>query len=305
MKKIIQSDSPVITIEDKIFNFFIHIIFIILSVVFLYSFLIILGASFQTQEDIMHNGYLIIPNEFTFSAYKMILESPKILIDSYLVTIVTTIIGTILGVMVVSSFAYVISRKNYKYRRALSFYIFFTMLFNGGLVPSYILIANWLHLKDNILVLILPSLVSTWFIILMKGYFQSIPESLIESAKLDGAGELTIFVRIILPISKPSIATIGLFYVLAYWNDWWLSLMYIESDKLIKLQYLLVKILKNIEYLNSAEALKLGTKAMGVETPTLSARMAMCVLAAGPIVIIFPFFQKHFVKGLTVGSVKG
>lgn len=301
----ITANGTIMGKEDKIVNVIIHSIFIVLCAVILYSFLIILTSSFQTQDDIMQNGYSIFPKEFSFAAYTMIINNPKMLLDAYGVTIITTIIGSILGVAIVASFAYSISRKKYKYAKLLSFYIFFTMMFNGGLVPSYILIANWLHLKDNILVLILPSVVSTWFIILLKGYFRSIPEALIESAKMDGASEFSIFIKIVLPISTPSLATIGLFYVLGYWNDWWLSMMYIESDNLVKLQYLLVKILKNIEFLNSAEALQLGAYRMGVEAPTLSARMAMCVLATGPVLIVFPFFQKYFVKGLTVGAVKG
>ena len=179
------------------------------------------------------------------------------------------------------------------------------MLFSGGMVPSYILVSNWLGLKDNLLALILPLVANAWNILLMKGFFQSIPTALIEAAKIDGASEMCIFTRIVIPISKPAFATIALFYILASWNDWQLSLLYIDSDAKIKLQYLLVKILNNIEFLNSYDAIKYGLIREPISIPTNSARMAMCVLAAGPIVIVFPFFQKYFVKGISVGSVKG
>jgi len=304
MAKIIKT-GEVKSTSEKLTNFFIHISFIIICAVCLCSFLLIVGSSLKTQQDIMNFGYSIIPQHFSLEAYKMILKNPEMLLNSYVVTIITTVIGSAAGVWIVASFAYVVSRKTYRYKTVLSFYVFFTMLFNGGLVPSYILIVKWLGLKDNILALILPMLVNAWYVLIMKGFFQSIPESLIESAKIDGASEMYTFVKIVIPISKPAIASIALFYVLGYWNDWWLSLIYIESDNLMKLQYMLIKILKNIEYLNSVEAMKMGMVKAGTEAPTLSARMAMCVLAAGPVLVIFPFFQKYFVKGITVGAVKG
>ena len=173
------------------------------------------------------------------------------------------------------------------------------------MVPSYILISKWLNLKNNILALILPMVCSGWYILMMKGFFQTVPTSMIESAKIDGAKELYIFTRIVMPVSKPAFATIGLFYILGSWNDWWLSLLYIESEKLVKLQYLLMKVLSNIEFLNSYDALRYGLVSGNTQIPTYSTRMAMCILATGPIIIIFPFFQKYFVKGITIGAVKG
>ena len=300
-----SSSGGIKSSSEKAANFIIHIIFILLCVVFLGSFLMILGSSFQSQEDIMQHGYSIIPRAFTLDAYKMILENNRILVDAYLVTILTTVVGTVVGVWIVASFGYVLSRRDYPYTKILSFYVFFTMLFHGGLVPTYILISRWLGLKDNILALIIPLLVSAWYIMIMKGFFSSIPTSLIEAGKIDGASEMYIFLKIVIPISKPALATVALFYTLSYWNDYWLSLLYIESSKLIKLQYLLMRVLQNAEFLNSAEALEYGAVTEGMEVPTLAARMAMCVLAAGPILVIFPFFQKNFVTGLTLGSVKG
>lgn len=268
-------------------------------------FLIILGSSFQTQKEIMNSGYSIIPKKFTVSAYKYILANPRNIVNAYGVTILTSFLTTLLGVLLSASYGYVISRREYRYKKALSFYIFFTMLFNGGLVPTYILISKWLNLSDNIWALILPALASPWYILMLKGFFQELPSSLVEAAKIDGAGEFRIFATIIIPISKPALATIALFYLLSSWNDWWLSMLYIENDKLVKLQYLLQRIMKNIDFLNSDAAVQYGVVGQGAEIPTYSARMAMCVLATGPILMIFPFFQKYFVKGLTVGSVKG
>lgn len=268
-------------------------------------FLIILGSSFQTQKEIMNSGYSIIPKKFTVSAYKYILANPRNIVNAYGVTILTSFLTTLLGVLLSASYGYVISRREYRYKKALSFYIFFTMLFNGGLVPTYILISKWLNLSDNIWALILPALASPWYILMLKGFFQELPSSLVEAAKIDGAGEFRIFATIIIPISKPALATIALFYLLSSWNDWWLSMLYIENDKLVKLQYLLQRIMKNIDFLNSDAAVQYGVVGKGAEIPTYSARMAMCVLATGPILMIFPFFQKYFVKGLTVGSVKG
>jgi len=283
----------------------INSLLIVLAVTCLYPFLMILGTSFQSESEIMQTGYKIWPETFSFEAYKSVLQNPYAIINAYKVTIITTLITTLLGLWVVATYGYVISRKDYKYRKILSFYVFFTMLFSGGMVPSYILVSNWLGLKDNLLALILPLVANAWNILLMKGFFQSIPTALIEAAKIDGASEMCIFTRIVIPISKPAFATIALFYILASWNDWQLSLLYIDSDAKIKLQYLLVKILNNIEFLNSYDAIKYGLIREPISIPTNSARMAMCVLAAGPIVVVFPFFQKYFVKGISVGSVKG
>lgn len=291
--------------SNRVFIGFAHLVLIILAFTCLYPFLIILGSSFQSESEIMTRGYAVLPQKPTLEAYTVIFGNPQSLLTSYGITILTTAITTLLGLAVVSTYGYVVARKDYPYRRALSFFAFFTMLFNGGMVPSYILISNWLGLKDSMLALILPLVCSAWYILMMKGFFQTIPTALIESAKIDGAGELRIFLTIVVPISKPAFATIGLFYVLAAWNDWWLSLLYIENENLFKLQYLLMKVLNNIEFLNSYDAIRYGVVNGSTQLPTYSVRMAMCILAAGPILVVFPFFQKYFVRGITVGAVKG
>jgi putative aldouronate transport system permease protein len=200
---------------------------------------------------------------------------------------------------------YVISRRDFRYRVPATFFIFFTMLFNGGLVPSYILITQYLYLQNTLWALILPSLISPFYIMIMKGFLTKMPFEIIESAKMDGARELRIFFTIILPLSTPALATLGLFISFGFWNSWVPSLLYIDNEKLIPIQLLLVRMLQSLEFLTSNSDF---VNQFGVDTselPTLSARMAMAILAGGPMVFIFPFFQKYFVKGLTVGSLKG
>jgi putative aldouronate transport system permease protein len=290
---------------EKLGKITIHVIMAAVCIACCYPFLVILGTSFQSEDNILRDGYAMIPKAIDLDAYRVILHNPTQLIQSYAVTIMTTVIGTIVGLWVTTAYAFAISRKDYAYRKWLSFFIFFTMLFHGGLVPSYILITRWLGIGNTMLALIVPYLISGWYVLLMKGFLQALPETLFESAKIDGAGELRIFARIVLPLSLPALATVGLFFVLQYWNDWWLTLLYIDSEHLMKLQYLLIRVLKNMEFLNSAEAVQYGLVKPGMQTPMLSARMAMCVLAAGPMLMVFPFFQRYFVRGLTVGSVKG
>lgn len=282
-----------------------HMFFIVVCLAFMYPFLVILSSSIQTERDIMLNGYSLLPRETSLIAYRMILRDPTILLNSYYVTALTTVIGTLAGLWITASFAYALSRKSFKYRNYLSFYIFFTMLFSGGLVPSYILVAKWLGMKNTIWALIIPGIIGGWNVLLMKGFLQSIPDAIIESARIDGAGEIYTFARIVLPVSKPALATVGLFMVLHYWNDWFSTLLYIDSQKLMKLQYMLIRVIRNMEFLNSADALQYGLIKPGMEIPTQSARMAMCVVAAGPMLVVFPFFQKYFVRGMTVGSIKG
>ena len=292
--------------DEKMMKVVSHVLLIVLCVFCVGSFLLVLGSSFQSESEIQKIGYRMIPHEFSLEAYKAVFMSPGMILDSYMVTIITTVVGTIISLCISASAGYVISRKNYRYRKILSFFIFFTMLFNGGLVPTYILMTQWLHLKNTIWALILPLVVNAWYIILMRGFFQGIPDSIMEAARIDGASELRIFFGIVLPLSKPVLATIALFYALAYWNDWYQSLLYIDNQKLYKLQYLLMQILKKSQFLNSAAGQAvMGTGASTADMPTLNLRMAMCVVAVGPLLIAFPFFQKYFVKGITVGSVKG
>lgn len=297
--------SGIMSAQEKIGNAVMLAVLTLLSAACLYPFLIILSSSFQSQETIMNYGYRLFANSYTISAYKMIFANPMALINGYKVTVFVTVVTVLIGTTVTAMCGYVMARQDYAYKKILSYYVFFCMLFSGGMVPLYILISRWLGLRDSIWSLILPCCCSAWNLLLMKGFFANTPKELIESGKLDGASELRIFVQIIVPISTPGIATIALFLMLGAWNDYMHSLLYIETDAKYPLQYLLMKLMSNIEFLNSEEALQYGAVQAGTEIPSLAARMAMCILATGPIVIAFPFFQKYFVRGLTVGSVKG
>lgn len=291
---------------SKLSMVIINIIMIIMVMICLLPLVLIISISLSDEIDIVKEGFHIIPMHFTTTAYSVIFKNSYKLVNAYRVTLTVTFIGTIASLFIMSMFAYALSRRDYKYKRVLSFYLFFTMLFSGGLVPWYILITRYLHMIDSIAVLIIPYLVSAWYIFLLRTYFQKIPVSLIESAKLDGAGEFRIFGQIIIPLSTPALATVGLFVALNYWNDWWLSLLFINKPRLYSLQMLLKIMMDNIDFLkNDMQSIYDPDMLKSLTLPSESTRMAMCLLAIGPIMILFPFLQKYFVKGLTVGSIKG
>lgn len=293
-----------VKMKKKLGGIFTHVVLIAVALSCLLPLLLVVSASFMSDQEIATYGYSFIPRDFTIEAYKYILNSPGQLIRSYGVTIVVTLVGTVLGLLITSMLAYGISRKDYPLGKATGFFVYFTMLFPAGLVPWYMMVSNILHLKNTVFALIVPYLVSAWFVMLMKGYFQDIPASIIEAGKIDGASELKIFFQLVLPMAKPGLATVGLFIMLMYWNDYYLSMMFISDEHLYTLQFLLHRMISNIDFLKSSLAVQAGLVS-GVAIPAKSVRMAMCILAAGPMLFIFPFFQKYFVKGITVGSVKG
>ena len=277
------------------------------SLVFILPFVLIVSASFSDEQTLLSEGYKLIPSVFSTEAYKYVFRNPQQLLDSYKVTIIYSIVATVLGVVVMAMLAYPLSRPNYKYKKIATFFIFFTMLFSGGLVPTYIWITRYLHLGDTIWVYILPCLVNAFHVIVIRSFFQGLPQALMESAKIDGASELQTFFKIVMPLSKPVIATISLLTLLSRWNDWNTALIYIKSSNLYSLQYLLQKILREAEFVkNMAESSPVAGVDLDLSNlPSVTIRFAMCMVAAGPMLIIFPFFQKYFAKGLTVGAVKG
>jgi putative aldouronate transport system permease protein len=214
------------------------------------------------------------------------------------VSISVTLAGSLLALFFMSLLAFVLSRPQFKYRKPLSFFVFFTMLFSGGLVPWYILIARYLHLKDTLLVLFLPYLVIPWFVLILRTNFAQLPEELFDAARIDGSGEWRIFIQFVVPLSTPVLATVGLFCVLIFWNDWWLALLYIDNHNLFPLQYLLHVITTNIDFLSA------NPQTTGLIMPVMPARMAMAVLAIGPIALAFPLVQRYFVRGITLGAFK-
>lgn len=275
---------------------------IVLCVIFIAPLLLVVSVSLSSDKALMENGYTFIVKELDLGAYKYAFQSADVLLRAYGVTFVFSLLSMVLSVLCMAMAAYPLSRDIMPGKRAISFIFYFTMLFSGGLVPTYILITQYLHLDNTIWVYIIPSLVSPWYVFMMRTSFQGIPSSIIESAYMDGANEFRIFGQFVLPLSKPVLATVGLFMFLSKWNDWYTCMLYIDDEKLISLQYLLQRIIQNIQLLENSEY----ARSMGVaEIPGESVRMAMAVLVAGPALFVFPFFQKYFTKGMTVGSVKG
>lgn len=279
-----------------------NLVFIILCVIIIAPFLLIVSVSLSNEKDVLVDGYRFIPKHFDLSAYQYLFSDPSAIINAYRVTITYSVIATVLGVLLMAMFAYPLSQKELPKRKAISFMLYFTMLFSGGLVPTYILIANYLKLSNTLMVYIVTGLIAPWYVFMMRTFFNDIPKAIIESALMDGANDFAIFWRFILPLSKPVLATIALFLFLGKWNDWNTALLYITDDKLVSLQYLLQKIMKNIELVRSSE---FAAATNVSDIPSETVRMAMVVVVAGPALVVFPFFQKYFVKGLTVGSVKG
>ena len=264
-------------------------------------------ASFTDEMYINQNGFSFFPKKLSTAGFHAVIRYGDQLIKSYVVTIGITVFGTLMGLLVMSMFAYSISRPGFRLAKFLSIYLLIPMLFNGGQLAGYIVFTSYYGLKDSIWLLILPLMVTTMNVIILRTYIaNSIPSELMEAAKIDGAGEYRTFFQITLPLLKPSLAAVGFMMATAYWNDWQNALLYITSDKKKPLQLLLVNIQKSIEFLlNNANVPPSARAAMGGNIPQYSATMATVVVVIGPIMIAYPFFQKYFVKGLTVGSVKG
>ncbi len=289
-------------------NWWIHLIFILMCICIVFPFLLILAVSISNEQDIALYGYQLIPKQIDFAAYEYLFKNPDSILRAYGVTIFVTVVGTVLSVFLMALIAYPLSKQNLKFKKGITFYIFFTMLFSGGLVPTYILNTQYLHLNDTIWIYILPSLINVWHVFLLRTFFKSIPDSIAESALLDGAGEYRIFLTMILPLSKPALATVALLGALTRWNDWFTAMLYISDDNLISLQYLLQRILLNIQLLQGLSASGNtipGSVLSMADLPSETVRMAMAIIAIGPMLLVFPFFQKYFVRGLTIGSVKG
>lgn len=277
----------------------------ILAILIIIPFLILVGVSFSEEKDVLLEGYKLIPMHFSLTAYKYVLKNPTQILQAYKITILFSVLGTFLSVLMMSMLAYPLARKDLKGRNAVNFALFFTMLFHGGLVPSYILLTKYLHLDDTIWIYILPSMVGAWNVFMIRTFFAGLPDGIIEAAMIDGAGQWKIFFIIAIPLSKPVLATIALLTFLGKWNSWFESMLYIKNQDLISLQYFLQRIMRNIQLMKESSA-ESGVQLQGsVDIPGETARMAMAVLVAGPALFVFPFFQKYFVKGLTVGSVKG
>lgn len=289
-------------------NFLINTFFWIYTAICVVPLILVVIVSFSDENSVMLNGYSFFPTSWDTSSYEFLLKDYWQIIDAAAVSLFVTVVGTLLSLVIMAMYAYPISRGDFPHRNFFSFFMFFTMLFNGGLVPWYLVYTRMMHMKDTLWILIMPMLVSAFFVIILRTFFaNTIPPALIESAKIDGAPEFRIFVQIILPLSMPVLATVGLFQTLAYWNDWYLSLIFISPEGHVNLQYLMYKTMLNVQFLTSSpQAMAaLANQGVQIKLPTETVRMAMAVVGIGPIVFVYSFFQKYFIKGLTVGAVKG
>lgn len=280
----------------------VHIVLILYSIICLIPFVLIISASFTDEIALNANGFTLIPSEFSTLAYEYVFRSPIALVRAYGVSVFITVATVIFGLLCMGMIGYVLSRPNCVFRKPLAFIVFFTMLFSGGMVPSYIIMTQTLHLRNTLASMILPWCMNAFYVIMMRTFFQQLPSPLFEAAKIDGASELKIFFSIAVPISKPVFVTVGFFLALGKWNDWYSPLLYITEEKLYPLQYLLYKIQLNIKGL--LQAMEHGYVVNATSIPGDNLMMAMAVLAAGPMLFVFPFFHKYYASGLTLGAIK-
>ena len=267
--------------------------------------ILVVIVSFSSEQSIFENGYSFFPSEFSLEAYEYFMRLGDQIFRSYGISLFVTVVGTIFSLSVTAMSAYVLSRPDYRYGRLFTLLLLFTMLFNGGLVPSYMVNTQILGLRDTVWALIFPMSLNAFYVIVLRTFFRGIPMEIIEAARIDGAGEFRTFLKVVLPLSKPGLATIGLFTVIAYWNDWLLCMLYMFETKNYPIQTLLQSMQNSMEALSQSSANALEYSEMARNAPTDSGRMALTVMVVLPVMLAYPFFQKYFVKGLTVGGVKG
>lgn len=278
----------------------------LIALLCLVPFIMIVSGSFSSEEAIIQNGFSFLIQDFSLEAYETVFKNPSVIFRAYGTTIGLTVVGTVVGLLLQTMTAYVLTRKDFEWRNKFSLFFYFTTLFSGGLVPYFLLITQKLNLRDSYLALLLPLIFSVYNLLIMKSYIMGIPDSLIEAAKIDGCGEFRILFKVVFPLIKPALATVGLFIALAYWNDWYNAMLYIKSTEKYPLQYFLYQKINNIEaykkLLSNAAA---SSVASAVTLPTQTLKMALTIVVTGPIVLAYPIVQKYFVQGITIGAVKG
>ncbi|MCI8626111.1 MAG: carbohydrate ABC transporter permease [Lachnospiraceae bacterium] len=293
--------------SEKRFQMVCCVIMILFAVFCLAPFLLMISASVTEENALINEGYKFIPSKLSFAAYQYLWAKRETIGRAYLVTIVVTIVGTLTNVIITSMFAYPLSRKDFKARNAIAFFIFFTMLFSGGMTASYIIWTQTFHIKNTIWALLLPNyLMSGMNVLLVRNYYSSsIPSEILEAARMDGAGEMKIYSKIMLPLSKPVIITISVFAGMAYWNDWSNAMYYISNQRLYSINAYLNNLQNNIKLLTMQSSMTEGANLQGLQLPTVGARMAIAMIAVLPVLIIFPFIQSQIIKGVVIGGVKG
>lgn len=279
----------------------------LMALVCLVPFLMIISGSFSSEAAIIQNGFSLLPQDFSLEAYKTVFREPMVVFKAYAVTIGLTLIGTVVGLLFQTMTAYVLSRKDFEWRNAFSFFFYFTTLFSGGLVPTFVLYTQTLKLRDSYLALLLPLVFSVYNLLIMKSYISAIPESLVDAAKIDGCGEFRTLFQVVMPLIQPALATVGLFIALAYWNDWYNAMLYIKTQEKYPLQYFLYQQVNNIETYKKLISNNAVSSAVvsAVSLPTQTLKMALTIVVTGPIILAFPLVQKYFVQGITIGAVKG
>lgn len=289
--------------SDRILLIIFYIVIGVFAIACLYPLLLAVGTSFSDEASVTVNGYRVIPKKFSLEAYKMILGSlGKNILNAYCVTIAVTVIGTAVSILVSSSFAYVLTVKEFKPKGVLNMFLYIPMIFSAGLLPWYIMCTKYYHLTDNFLALILPCCMNAFNVFLLRNFFKSIPEELAEAAKIDGANYLRIFSVIYFPLAKVGLVTVGLFYALSYWNDYYLSLMFINKQNMYPLQYYLYNMLANVQFIANQANASLG---YNINIPLETTKMATICVTIGPIILLYPIAQKYITKGVIVGAVKG
>lgn len=288
-------------VESKKMKILAYSVMILLSVICVVPFLLMISASVTSEASLLVQGYSFWPREVSFGAYEYLFADGVTIFRAYGITILVTVIGTAVSLVLTTLLAYSISRKNLPGRNVIAFIVFFAMLFNGGIVPSYIMWNNYFHIKNTLFALNVPNyLVFGFYVIMMRTYFTSnIPEEVLESTRIDGAGEFTILVKMVVPMAVPILATVGMMQAITYWNEWQNGLYYVNDSRLYTIQLILNKMISN------ADAIKTIATNVSMQLPSVSIRMAVAVLGALPIMCVFPFFQKYYVKGITIGAVKG
>ena len=292
--------------KDKsqiIINILTYILVTVFRVMCILPFWMIIASSFATEESIRRSGFTLWPADSSTYSYELLFRSPDQMVGAYAVTVCLTLVGTLIGLFIVSMTGYALQRRDFPYRNGIMFYIYFTSLFSAGLVPFYLLIVQYLNLRDSYFAILLPLLMSPWLIVLMKNFVKAIPHEITESGKIDGAGDFRIFYSLILPNLKPALATIGLFLALSYWNEWYYSSLFLTTKVEYRpLQYHLYNVINKVASLKNSVA---GSNVVITDLPGETLKMATAVIATGPIILLYPFVQKYFVAGLTVGAVKG
>jgi putative aldouronate transport system permease protein len=290
---------------DKFLVSIFYVITVSFALACLLPLWVALVASFSNEVSLVHDGYKLWINHFDLTAYRLIFTGTDTVLNAYGITILTTVCGVALTILLTSSLAYPLTVPSLKYRNGLSLFAYATMLFNGGLVPTYILTTRFLHMGNSLWVLIVPGALNAYNMFLMKNYFSTIPDSLSESAKIDGASDIYIYFRIILPLAKPIIATIALFSAMGYWNEWFRVLLYIDNTKLFTLQYLIMQLQQQVDFITSSLNPAARSSMGNIAIPTISIRLSTAMVSIGPIILLYPLLQRYFIKGIMIGAVKG